>query len=277
MKPDQDPERTPSHEAAATKGRVGPGPAGPREAGLKGRVTPVPPERSPDDRADGDRGEGEDVSRREALKGRVDPVSTEPAPGGTGDPDRNGDRAGDGAGSAVRPAGTGTSSRATTGAGVDERGAAPADGRAGRTGAGPVSPVPDTSGASDDGPGPRPVSRGAAGAHPRGGPADTEGRPADSAGRDERMLPLDEHDKFSLRMRHAVGGFVDGPQASVEEADQVLEELAGRFTEAVTRRRRDLRTSWRSGGEDKATGEDTERLRLALRDYREMTERLLRL
>ena len=91
------------------------------------------------------------------------------------------------------------------------------------------------------------------------------------------MLPLDEYDKFSLRMRHAVGGFVDGPQASVEEADHVLEELAGRFTEAVTRRRRALRTSWQSGGEDKATGSDTERLRLALRDYREMTERLLRL
>ncbi|MFD5639975.1 hypothetical protein ACFWJM_38345, partial [Streptomyces sp. NPDC127077] len=176
MKPDQDPEHTPSREAAATKGRVGPGPAEPREAGLKGRVTSVPPERSPDDRAD-DRGEGEDVSRREALKGRVDPVSTESAPAGTGDPDRNGDRAGDGAGSAVRPAGTGTtSSRATTGAGVDERGAAPADGRAGRTGAGPVSPVPHTSGTSDDGPGPRPVSRDAAGAHPRGGPADTQAR-----------------------------------------------------------------------------------------------------
>ncbi|MGW3916248.1 hypothetical protein ACWEBX_32735 [Streptomyces sp. NPDC005070] len=261
MKPDQDPERTPS-----------------REVGVKGRVTPVPPERSPDDRADDDRGEGEDVSRREALKGRVDPVSTEPAPGGTGDPDRNGGRARDGAGSAVRPAGTGTtSSPATTGAGADERGAAPADGRAGRTGAGPASPVPHTSGTSDDGPGPRPVSHGAAGAHSRGGPADTEDRAADSAGRDERMLPLDEHDKFSLRMRHAVGGFVDGPRASVEEADHVLEELAGRFTEAVTRRRRDLRTSWQSGGEDKPTGEDTERLRLALRDYREMTERLLRL
>jgi len=57
----------------------------------------------------------------------------------------------------------------------------------------------------------------------------------------------------------------------------VLEELAGRFTEAVTRRRRALRTSWQSGGEGTETGSDTERLRLALRDYREMTERLLRL
>ncbi|MER5397495.1 hypothetical protein [Streptomyces sp. NPDC002599] len=154
---------------------------------------------------------------------------------------------------------------------MDER-EVPGDGRAGRTGAGSASRA---SGAPE-GPGPRPVPRDAGGAL-KGGSADTRDRADDSAGRDERMLPLDEHDKFSLRMRHAVGGFIDGPQASVEEADHVLEELAGRFTEAVTRRRRALRTSWQSGGEGRTTDPDTERLRLALRDYREMTERLLRL
>ncbi|WP_369246279.1 hypothetical protein [Streptomyces sp. R41] len=91
---------------------------------------------------------------------------------------------------------------------------------------------------------------------------------------DSRLLPQDECDKFSLRLRHAFGGFVDGPRDAVEEADHLLEELAERFTEAVTHRRRTLRTSWQSG--DKATP-TTEDLRLALRDYREMTERLLRL
>lgn len=254
MKPEQDPERTPSREAAA----------------MKGRVAPVPAGRSSDDRADENRGEAEDVSRREALKGQVDPAPTEIAPGApdrNGAQDRNGGRATDRDDRAVRPAGTG----ATTGADIDER-EAPGDSRAGRTGAGPAS---RTSGAPE-GPGPRPVPRDAGGAL-RGGSADTQDRADDSAGRDERMLPLDEHDKFSLRMRHAVGGFIDGPQASVEEADHVLEELAGRFTEAVTRRRRALRTSWQSGGEGKTTDPDTERLRLALRDYREMTERLLRL
>ncbi|MFF3887985.1 hypothetical protein [Streptomyces sp. NPDC001914] len=303
MKPEQDPERTPSRETAAAKGRGGPGPDEPREAPVKGRVTPVPAERSPDDRVGGERGEAEEVSRREALKGRVDHVSTEPAPGG-GDTDRNGDRAKDGAGSTarsagsgtaddagVRPAGTGGTARTTTGAGSEERGGAPGDDRAERTGVGsaspaspasptspvsPASPASRPSGASDR-PGPGSVSRDAAEADHRGGPADTEDRAGDSAGRDGRMLPLDEHDKFKLRMRHAVGGFIDGPQASVEEADHVLEELAGRFTEAVTRRRRDLRTSWQAGDEDKAAGPDTERLRLALKDYREMTERLLRL
>lgn len=265
MKPEQDPERTPSREAAA----------------MKGRVTPVPAGRSSDDRADENRGEAEEVSRREALKGQVDPVPTETAPGTpdrngapdrNGGSDRNGGRATDRDDRAVRPAGTGATARATTGADIDER-EAPGDGRAGRTGAGPASRASGT----PEGPGPRPVPRDAGGALHRGDSEDTQDRAGDSAGRDERMLPLDEHDKFSLRMRHAVGGFIDGPQASVEEADHVLEELAGRFTEAVTRRRRALRTSWQSGGEGKATDPDTERLRLALRDYREMTERLLRL
>ncbi|MFI6486029.1 hypothetical protein [Streptomyces sp. NPDC050564] len=101
--------------------------------------------------------------------------------------------------------------------------------------------------------------------------AGTPGRPAAYG---SGLLPQDECDKFSLRLRHAVGGFVDGPRDAVEEADHLLEELATRFTEAVTRRRGTLRASWQAGDGATATTED---LRLALRDYREMTERLLRL
>ncbi|MFF2994616.1 hypothetical protein ACFVTC_08540 [Streptomyces sp. NPDC057950] len=89
------------------------------------------------------------------------------------------------------------------------------------------------------------------------------------------LLSHDACDKYALRMRHAVGGFVDGPRASVEEADHVLEELTAQFTDAMARRRRTLRTSWEKAGADEAS--DTEQLRLALRDYREVTERLLHL
>ncbi|WP_078916783.1 hypothetical protein [Streptomyces viridochromogenes] len=87
------------------------------------------------------------------------------------------------------------------------------------------------------------------------------------------VFPRDESDKFGLQLQHAVSGFVDGPRAAVEEADQVLEELTARFTEAVTQRRRTLRGTWQSADEQA----DTEQLRLALRDYRELAERLLRL
>ncbi|CAM5594130.1 hypothetical protein [Streptomyces purpurascens] len=92
------------------------------------------------------------------------------------------------------------------------------------------------------------------------------------------LFPHDESDKLGLQLQHAVAGFVDGPRASVEEADHVLEEIAARFTEAVAQRRRTLRHSWQSveSGEGKpVSSADTEQLRLALKDYRELAERLL--
>ncbi|SED39841.1 hypothetical protein SAMN05216489_03344 [Streptomyces sp. 3213] len=84
------------------------------------------------------------------------------------------------------------------------------------------------------------------------------------------LLPHDESDKFNLRLQHAVTGFVDEPRSAVEEAAHVLEEVADRLTQAVTKRRDTLHSSWEAKGSD-----DTEQLRLALRDYRELTERLL--
>ncbi|MEV7344245.1 hypothetical protein [Streptomyces sp. NPDC093544] len=122
--------------------------------------------------------------------------------------------------------------------------------------------------------------KGGTAAHAR--PATQENRQLPDQDHDTRLLPQDECDKFELRLRHAVGGFVDGPRDSVAEADQVLEELAARFSDAVTRRRSTLRTAWQQKtGEKKAdektgNGADTEQLRIALRDYREVTERLLR-
>ncbi|WP_200302195.1 hypothetical protein [Streptomyces adelaidensis] len=91
------------------------------------------------------------------------------------------------------------------------------------------------------------------------------------------LLAHEECDKLSLRLQHAVGGFVDEPRTAVEEADHVLEDAAARFTDAVTQRRRTLRATWQTTADDRATSTDTEQLRLALRDYRELTERLLRL
>ncbi|MGX5182265.1 hypothetical protein ACWKT5_05430 [Streptomyces avermitilis] len=99
-----------------------------------------------------------------------------------------------------------------------------------------------------------------------------------AAAHEAPFLPHDECDKLSLRLHHAVAGFVDEPRAAVEEADHVLEEVAARFADAVARQRRTLRTSWSAAGESGSGGHptaDTEQLRLTLRDYREMTERLL--
>ncbi|MEV7886369.1 hypothetical protein ACWD3I_10120 [Streptomyces sp. NPDC002817] len=92
-----------------------------------------------------------------------------------------------------------------------------------------------------------------------------------------RLLPHDECDKLSLRLQHAVAGFVDEPRNAVEEADHVMEEVASRVTDAMTQRRRTLRTSWQDGEDKHADAGDTEQLRLALRDYRELADRLLHL
>ncbi|MFD5050689.1 hypothetical protein [Streptomyces tendae] len=92
------------------------------------------------------------------------------------------------------------------------------------------------------------------------------------------LLAAGESDRLGERLHHAVTGFVDAPRASVEEADRVLEEIAARFTDAVAHRRRTLRSSWQEAGPDGgAPSTDTEQLRLALRDYRELADRLMRL
>jgi hypothetical protein len=92
------------------------------------------------------------------------------------------------------------------------------------------------------------------------------------------LVPREECDKYGERLHHAVSGFVDDPRGAVEEADRVLEEIAARFTDAVTRRRRTLRGSWQTADADKKpTTADTEQLRLALRDYRELSDRLMHL
>jgi hypothetical protein len=106
----------------------------------------------------------------------------------------------------------------------------------------------------------------------------TSDTPGTSGAHGSHLLPHDESDKLASQLHHAVAEFVDAPRAAVEEADHVLEEIAARFTEAVTQRRRTLRHSWQSveGGEGKAVSSgDTEQLRLALKDYRELAERLL--
>ncbi|MFB6753066.1 hypothetical protein ACFCX6_19300 [Streptomyces sp. NPDC056353] len=97
-------------------------------------------------------------------------------------------------------------------------------------------------------------------------------------GADRPLLPPADSDRLGERLHHALAGFVDAPRASVEEADRVLEEITARFTEAVTHRRQTLRASWREPGEGGgAPSTDTEQLRLALRDYRELAGRLMRL
>ncbi|MGW7075028.1 hypothetical protein [Streptomyces sp. NPDC054866] len=87
------------------------------------------------------------------------------------------------------------------------------------------------------------------------------------------LLPQDERDKLGLRLQQALSTFVESPRQAVEEADGLFDEAVRHLTETLTERRRTLRASWQ--GHD--TEAHTEELRLALRQYREATERLLRI
>lgn len=94
------------------------------------------------------------------------------------------------------------------------------------------------------------------------------------------LLGLDARDRLTARLHHAVSGFVDGPRRAVEEADDIFEEAARTLEQALVARREALREGWRNGagGADAApSGAETEELRLALRQYKQATERLLKL
>ncbi|GAA1433335.1 hypothetical protein GCM10009601_55700 [Streptomyces thermospinosisporus] len=110
------------------------------------------------------------------------------------------------------------------------------------------------------------------------GAHDSRGDGLHGSGSGQGLLARDDCDKLTAQLQHAVAGFVDTPREAVAEADQVLQELTERVTHAVTERRRTLRRAWQAAeaGEDGGTAAtDTEQLRLALRDYRQLAERLL--
>ncbi|MEV4441513.1 hypothetical protein AB0K09_21305, partial [Streptomyces sp. NPDC049577] len=73
--------------------------------------------------------------------------------------------------------------------------------------------------------------------------------------------------------QQAMNDFIDGPRGSVEEADSLLAALSARLSDLLGERRHALRAAWQEEGAQP----ETERLRLALLDYRRLVERLLTL
>ncbi|MFE6161274.1 hypothetical protein ACFQ7F_20460 [Streptomyces sp. NPDC056486] len=96
--------------------------------------------------------------------------------------------------------------------------------------------------------------------------------PAAESAPDSVLLPQDERDRLGLRLQQALSAFVDNPRQAVKEADSLFEDAVRHLTETLAERRRTLRTSWQ--GQDSEA--QTEELRLALRQYRESVEQLLR-
>ncbi|MFJ9776099.1 hypothetical protein ACIRVF_33495 [Kitasatospora sp. NPDC101157] len=73
---------------------------------------------------------------------------------------------------------------------------------------------------------------------------------------------------------HSVqAGFVDDPRQAVQQADALIEKSVGLLAEAVTERRHRLRGA--EAAPDGAPAASTEDLRLTLREYRSLLDRLL--
>ncbi|WP_411082894.1 hypothetical protein [Streptomyces sp. cmx-18-6] len=106
-------------------------------------------------------------------------------------------------------------------------------------------------------------------------PGTDAGRSTGSVG-DGNGRPLfatEEREKFDARIHQAVAGFVENPRQAVQEADATFDEVVAKLTEALSDRSRLLRAD-RDGERSEAGTED---LRIALQQYRDLTERLVRL
>ena len=87
----------------------------------------------------------------------------------------------------------------------------------------------------------------------------------------EPLLPPAERDKIVLRLGHALNTFADTPLEALEEAESAYDEATARLASALAERRRLLRAGWQEQDPETQNAE----LRLALRQYREITQRLL--
>ena len=89
----------------------------------------------------------------------------------------------------------------------------------------------------------------------------------------EPLLPSAERDQITLRLRHALNTFADTPREALEEAESAYDEAVAQLMNALAEQRRVLRTGW----QDKDPETQSDELRQALRQYREVTQKLLHL
>ncbi|MFI0352196.1 hypothetical protein [Actinomadura sp. 9N407] len=89
----------------------------------------------------------------------------------------------------------------------------------------------------------------------------------------ERLLDGPVADGFNERWREVQSGFVDDPREAVRRADELASEVVNAVGQALAARKRTLADRLDTGGD--GASPDTERLRLALRDYRDFVDRTL--
>ncbi|MDQ0762711.1 hypothetical protein [Streptomyces canus] len=89
----------------------------------------------------------------------------------------------------------------------------------------------------------------------------------------EPLLPSAERDSIAVRLGHALNTFADTPREALEEAESAFDDATAQLVNALAERRELLRAGWQDQDPDTQSDE----LRHALRQYREITQRLLHL
>ena len=97
-------------------------------------------------------------------------------------------------------------------------------------------------------------------------------RPEHHSTAPDALVPSDERDAVLARLRMAINSFADTPREALEEAEGAYDDAVAHLVEALAERRRVLHESW----QDRDPGTGSEELRVALREYREIAQRLLR-
>ncbi|MFJ6214811.1 hypothetical protein ACIQGZ_15975 [Streptomyces sp. NPDC092296] len=113
---------------------------------------------------------------------------------------------------------------------------------------------------------------------PAGGPTTPSAagaRPVPADG-EQHLLPDSSADRFQSRWQDILAGFVDGPKHAVEEADQLLDQVATLITDGLAERRRALRDGWQGDGWQGDGDTRTEELRVTLQQYRGLVTHLLK-
>jgi hypothetical protein len=104
------------------------------------------------------------------------------------------------------------------------------------------------------------------------GPGDRRAAPA-APRADARLLAPEDRAELTSRLQDALNVFVDDPGEAVRAADAVVADAVARITAGLQEHRHAARSSWAEPAGDGAVG--TEELRLALRQYRDLAQRLL--
>ncbi|MEU9225022.1 hypothetical protein AB0D40_11715 [Streptomyces massasporeus] len=98
-------------------------------------------------------------------------------------------------------------------------------------------------------------------------PGDAERRPSGP----KPLFPPGGRDEIVRRLGHAVNTFEDTPREALEEAEGAFDEAVAQLVSALSEQRQALRAGW----QDRDPETDSAELRIALRQYREITQRLL--